>query len=54
MRTLGWNPAVPVEQNVQQYIEWLETQTVSEEFLLEAERVMRQSGVVRTVGCATS
>jgi hypothetical protein len=26
--------------------------TVSEEFLLEAERVMRQSGVVRTVGCA--
>ncbi len=53
LQTLGWNPAVPVEQNVQQYIEWLETQTVSDEFLLEAERVMRQSGVVRTVGCAT-
>jgi dTDP-L-rhamnose 4-epimerase len=52
LQRLGWNPLVPVEQNVQQYIEWLETQTVSPEFLLEAERVMRQSGVVRTVGCA--
>jgi dTDP-L-rhamnose 4-epimerase len=53
LQRLGWNPRVPVEQNVRQYIEWLETQTVSEEFLLEAERVMRQSGVVRMVGCAT-
>ena len=53
LQRLGWNPLVPVEQNVQQYIEWLQTQTVSEEFLLEAERVMRQSGVVRMVGCAT-
>jgi dTDP-L-rhamnose 4-epimerase len=52
LQRLGWNPIVPVEQNVRQYIEWLDTQTVSEEFLLEAERVMRQSGVVRTVGCA--
>jgi len=50
LRKLGWNPVVPVEQNVQQYIEWLETQTVNQEFLLEAERVMRQSGVVRAVG----
>lgn len=54
LQRLGWSPAVPVEQNVQQYIEWLETQTVSEEFLLEAERVMRQSGVVRTVACGAS
>ena len=54
LRRLGWSPTVPVEQNVQQYIEWLGTETVSEEFLLEAERVMRQSGVVRTIGCAAS
>jgi dTDP-L-rhamnose 4-epimerase len=53
LQSLGWDPLVPVEQNVRQYIEWLETQTVSAEFLLEAERVMRQSGVVRTVGYAT-
>jgi dTDP-L-rhamnose 4-epimerase len=53
LQRLGWEPLVPVEQNVQEYIQWLQTQTVSGEFLLEAERVMRQSGVVRTVGCAT-
>jgi dTDP-L-rhamnose 4-epimerase len=50
LRELGWSPIVPVEQNVEQYIEWLETQAVNQEFLLEAERVMRQSGVVRAVG----
>jgi dTDP-L-rhamnose 4-epimerase len=53
LQKLGWNPLVPVEQNVRQYIEWLETQTVSKEFLSEAERVMRESGVVRTVSRAT-
>jgi hypothetical protein len=41
-----------VEQNVREYVEWLKTQTVSEDFLLEAERVMRQSGVVRTAAQA--
>jgi len=50
LQKLGWNPVVPVEQNVRQYVEWLETQTVNQEYLLEAERVMRQSGVVREVG----
>jgi len=50
LQKLGWNAVVPVEQNVRQYIEWLETQTVNQEYLLEAERVMRQSGVVRAVG----
>jgi dTDP-L-rhamnose 4-epimerase len=50
LRELGWNPVVPVEQNVRQYIEWLKTQTVNQEYLLEAERIMRQSGVVRAVG----
>jgi len=52
LQRLGWEPAVPVEQNVREYVEWLETQTVSEGFLLEAERVMRQSGVVRAVARA--
>jgi dTDP-L-rhamnose 4-epimerase len=52
LQRLGWEPTVPVEQNVREYVEWLETQTVSEDFLLEAERVMRQSGVVRAVAGA--
>jgi dTDP-L-rhamnose 4-epimerase len=51
LQKLGWNPSVPVEENVEQYVNWIKTQTVSEQFLLEAERVMHQSGVVRAVGC---
>ena len=47
IRRLGWEPTVPVEENVRQYIEWLETQSVSQEYLLEAERVMQESGVIQ-------
>jgi dTDP-L-rhamnose 4-epimerase len=47
MRALGWEPTTPVEQNVREYIEWLQTQAVRKEYLLEAERVMQESGVVQ-------
>jgi dTDP-L-rhamnose 4-epimerase len=47
LRSLGWEPAVPVEQNVAEYLEWLRTQSVTQEFVLEADRVMRESGVVQ-------
>ena len=47
MRALGWAPTVPVEQNVREYLDWLQAQTVSKEYLLEAERVMKESGVVQ-------
>lgn len=47
LQELGWAPNIPVEQNVREYIDWLQEQTVSPEYLLEAERVMRESGVVQ-------
>lgn len=47
IRRLGWEPTVSVEENVSQYIAWLDTQRVSQEYLLEAERVMRETGVVQ-------
>ena len=50
MRSLGWEPRVPVEENVRQYLDWLETQAGTNEYLLEAERVMKEMGVVRRVG----
>jgi dTDP-L-rhamnose 4-epimerase len=50
MRSLGWEPQVPVEENVQQYLDWLDTQVGTTEYLLEAERVMKEMGVVRQVG----
>jgi len=48
MRQLGWSPTIPVEQNVREYVEWLQSQAVRKEYLLEAERVMRDSGVIQT------
>ena len=47
MRALGWEPTIPVEQNVREYIEWLQTQPVRKEYLLQAESVMQKSGVVQ-------
>ena len=48
IRRLGWEPVVPVDQNVSEYIQWLQTQSVRPEYLQEAERVMQKSGVVQT------
>lgn len=49
LRQLGWEPAIPVEQNAREYIAWLQEQAVTPEYLLEAEKVMRESGVVQAV-----
>jgi dTDP-L-rhamnose 4-epimerase len=49
MRSLGWEPTNPVEVNVRQYLEWLETQTGTEEYLIEAERIMAEQGVVQSI-----
>lgn len=50
MQALGWEPTTPVETNVEQYLEWLDAQSASSEYLEEAERVMAESGVVRRAG----
>jgi dTDP-L-rhamnose 4-epimerase len=47
LNALGWEPAIPVEQSVREYVEWMRTQTGTGEYLDEAERVMRNQGVVR-------
>lgn len=52
MRRLGWQPTIPVEENVREYVEWLQTQSVDKEYLLEAERVMQELGVVQAVGAS--
>jgi dTDP-L-rhamnose 4-epimerase len=47
--SLGWQPTIPVEENVRQYLEWLDTQTGTEEYLFEAERIMAEQGVIQKV-----
>ena len=48
LEALGWQPTVPVEQNVREYVAWMREQQTTDEFLKEADRVMREQGVVRT------
>lgn len=49
IRALGWEPTVAVEENVRQYLEWLDTQSGTEEYLFEAERIMAEQGVIQRV-----
>jgi dTDP-L-rhamnose 4-epimerase len=49
LEALGWQPAIPVEQNAREYIDWMRQQQTTDEFLHEAERVMREQGVVQSV-----
>ena len=49
MQALRWQPTVPVEENVRQYLDWLDTQTGTEEYLFEAERIMAERGVVQRI-----
>jgi len=47
LRVLGWEPSIPVEQNVREYVAWMKEQRGSRQYLEEAERVMRSQGVVQ-------
>jgi len=49
MRQLGWAPNVPAEQSVLEYLEWMSGFTGTAVYLAEAERVMREQRVVRSI-----
>ncbi|MBI4282130.1 MAG: hypothetical protein HY672_01405 [Chloroflexi bacterium] len=46
LRALGWEPTIPVEENVAQYGAWLKDQQASIEYLLAAEKLMQEQGVI--------
>jgi len=46
---LGWRPAIPVEQRVVEYLEWMAGFTDTADYLAEADRVMREQQVIRSV-----
>jgi len=49
LNALGWKAEIPVEQNVREYVEWMRGQQRTAEYLEEADRVMREQGVVRSI-----
>ncbi len=58
LRALGWEPTIPVEQNVREYLAWFREQVETEEYrretehLLESERRMKEQNVIRPVRLA--
>lgn len=49
LEALGWQPTIPVEQNVREYVAWMREQRTTDDFLREADRLMRDQGVVQRV-----
>jgi dTDP-L-rhamnose 4-epimerase len=49
LEALGWKPTIPVETNVHEYVQWMREQQGTGAYLEEAERVMREQGVVQAV-----
>lgn len=47
MRSLGWEPRVPLEQSVREYVEWVRSQPDVGAFFVAAERAMRRKKVIR-------
>lgn len=47
LTSLGWAPRVSLEEGVEEYLEWLDTQSGAAHYLVEAERIMKETGVVR-------
>ena len=47
LRAFGWDPTIPIEQNVHEYVEWIREQRGTREYLEEAERVMREQNVIQ-------
>ena len=48
IKKLGWQPEVPLEQTIREYIEWAQQQTEMSDYYAQAERVMKGQGVVRS------
>lgn len=48
LKSLGWEPVVPVEQIIEKYLQWLQTQPNIKDYYAAAERIMEQREVIRT------
>ncbi len=52
IKSLGWKPTVKVEQSVNEYLGWMSRFQDTRAYLEEADRVMRDHGVIRSVTVA--
>jgi dTDP-L-rhamnose 4-epimerase len=47
LRALGWQPRIPVEETVAEYVGWMSEQRGTRQYLDEAERLMREQQVIQ-------
>jgi dTDP-L-rhamnose 4-epimerase len=46
---LGWRPTVPVEQSVVEYLKWMSGFSDTADYVAEADKVMREHQIIRSV-----
>lgn len=46
---IGWTPTIPVEQSVAEYLEWMSSFTDTADYAEQADRVMREQHIIRSV-----
>jgi dTDP-L-rhamnose 4-epimerase len=49
MRMLGWKAEIPVETNVKEYADWIRTQSGTQEYSEETEKLMHDLGVIQNI-----
>ncbi len=47
LRKLGWKTSTPVPQIAREYLDWIQTQPAVLDYYADAERVMREKGIIR-------
>ena len=47
LRKLGWEPKISLEQTIKEYIDWARKQPELSDYYAEAEKVMKQGGIIR-------
>jgi dTDP-L-rhamnose 4-epimerase len=47
LAALGWQPRIPVEENIREYVAWMKQQRGTAQYLEEAEKFMHEQRVVR-------
>jgi len=49
LRKLGWEPQKTIEQNIREYLAWLQAQPQIHDYYTETEKVLRQQGLIQPI-----
>jgi dTDP-L-rhamnose 4-epimerase len=49
LRKLGWEPQKTIEQNIREYLTWLQAQPNIRDYYTETEKILRQQGTIQPI-----